>query len=184
MRASPRNRSFPVADVRGRVPERLARAVELLDPAPHERILEVGCGPGVAAALICERLVDGHLTAIDRSATAVAGARRRNAVVLAAGLLDLRQVELGRLAVGRSERFDAVLAVNVNLFWTGPADDELRVIGRALRPDGRLVLAYETPRGTLPDRAIEAIERALQVHGFTSRTVATPPVLAVLARPS
>jgi SAM-dependent methyltransferase len=163
------------------IPERLVRAVELLDPAGGERILEIGSGPGVAAALICERLRDGHLTAIDRSATAIDRATRRNAAAVAAGRLDLRHIELAQLTIGDDARFDAALAVNVNLFWTGPADAELAVISRVLRPGGRLVLVYETPSGTLPDQARQAIERALAAHGFTHCALAPAPVLAIVA---
>ena len=163
-----------------RLPERLVRAVELLDVGPEEQILEIGCGPGVAAALVCERLRGGRLTAIDRSSTAIERARKRNAAALAAGKLDLRRVSLADLEPAAGERFDAVLAVNVNLFWTRPADTELNVLTRALRPGGRLVLVYETPRGTLRERALTAIETGLQAHGFVVRTVATPPVVAVL----
>ena len=161
-------------------PERLVRAVELLDVGPEERILEIGCGPGVAAALVCERLGGGHLTAIDRSSTAIERARKRNAAALAAGKLDLRRVSLAELEPPAGERFDAVLAVNVNLFWTGPADTELNVLTRALRPGGRVVLGYETARGTLRKSAITAIETGLQAHGFVVRTLSTPPVVAVL----
>jgi SAM-dependent methyltransferase len=156
------------------------RAIELLDPAPDERILEIGCGPGDAAALICRRLHEGHVTAIDRSSTAIVRASRRNAAALADGKLDLRQVDLAGFALG-TERFDAVLAVNVNLFWTGPADAELTVIRQALSPSGRLVLVYETPRATLPERALSAIDSSLRAHGFVLRTVVRPPIAAILA---
>jgi len=47
--------------------ERLRLVVEQLDLRPDHRILEIGCGHGVAATLVCERLETGHLTAIDRS---------------------------------------------------------------------------------------------------------------------
>jgi SAM-dependent methyltransferase len=160
------------------------RTIELLDPAPDERILEIGCGSGVAAALICKRLQDGHLTAIDRSSTAIARASRRNAAALAEGKLDLRQVDLAGLAPENKKRFDAALAVNVNLFWTGPADIELTVIRQALRPDGRLVLVYETPRGTLSERALSTIDGSLRAHGFVPQTVVVPPVAAILAQPN
>lgn len=157
------------------------RAVELLDVAPDERVLEIGCGPGVAAALVCERLRDGHLTAVDRSESAIARAHRRNAAAVAAGKLDLRQTDLASLSVANAARFDAAFAVNVNLFWTGPADAELAVVARALRIGGRLVLAYETPRGTLPEDKLTAIETSLRAHRLAPRIVHAPPVAAVLA---
>ena len=60
-----------------RIPPRLRTAVDVLDPAPNVRVLEVGCGPGVALALVCQRVTDGHVTGLDRSATAVERARAR-----------------------------------------------------------------------------------------------------------
>lgn len=41
--------------------------------------MELGCGPGVAAALVCRQLETGHLLAIDRSAVAVSRTAQRNA---------------------------------------------------------------------------------------------------------
>lgn len=99
--------------------ERLLRIVEALDLRPGDRVLEVGCGHGVAATLICERLDGGRLTAIDRSAKMIAAARRRNARFVEAGTADfivaaLEQVDLG------DRVFDKVLAVRVRLFHLDP----------------------------------------------------------------
>ena len=132
--------------VAGAVPEHVRWAVEVLDPDPDERLLEIGCGPGVALLLICERLVGGRIVAIDRSATAISRATRRNAGCLAAGKAVLRTVALEELqpadVLGERERFDTVFAMNVNLFWVRSPATELELIRRLLRPGGALSLFY------------------------------------------
>lgn len=82
------------------VPERLAWAVETMAIGPDERVLEIGCGTGVAVALIA-RLFDGpaddargrrgrgQIVGIDRSQTMIARARERNAAHLASGCVQL-----------------------------------------------------------------------------------------------
>ena len=53
------------------IPPRLIWAVELMDPQPGDNVLEIGCGPGYGAELICQRLTTGKLFAIDRSESGV-----------------------------------------------------------------------------------------------------------------
>jgi protein-L-isoaspartate O-methyltransferase len=123
------------------VPDRHAWAVERLDPRPGERVLEIGCGPGVAAALVCERLGDaGRLTAIDRSATAVERTRRRLGAVHAV----VEQTDLAGFDAPAGS-FDKAFAVNVNVFWTGRAEAELEVLRAVVRPGGVIALVYEGP---------------------------------------
>jgi SAM-dependent methyltransferase len=124
--------------------DRNAWAVDLLEVTPDDRILEIGSGPGVATRLIGDRLGGGHLTAIDRSATAVQRARGRNEAHVAAGRVTVEQVELARFG-GEPDQFDKALAVNVNVFWTTPAEAECAVLRRVLRPEGRLLLVYGGP---------------------------------------
>ena len=57
----------PLAQDRARTSERLRRIVDELAVRPGDHVLEIGCGHGVAATLICERLTTGRYTAIDGS---------------------------------------------------------------------------------------------------------------------
>ena len=102
------------------VAERLAWPVEQLDVQPRERLLEVGCGHGVAVSLVCERLGGGHITAMDRSRKMIEMATQRNREHVEAGraafeLASIEDADLG----GR--RFDKLFSVNVNQFWRRPA---------------------------------------------------------------
>src|SRR6266498_1502438 len=80
-------------------PQRLQWAVQVLNVAPEDEILEIGCGPGVAVSLVCEQLAGGKITAIDRSATAIKQAAKRNADHLASGKAALLHIDLAALAV-------------------------------------------------------------------------------------
>ncbi len=125
-------------------PQRLQWAVQVLNVAPEDEILEIGSGPGVAVSLVCEQLAGGKITAIDRSATAIKQAAKRNADHLASGKAALLHIDLADLALA-GQHFDKVFAVNVNLFWVRPAGHELLVIKDLLRPGGVVHLVYETP---------------------------------------
>lgn len=147
--------------------------MDLLDPAPDARLLEIGCGPGAAAELICARLTAGHLLAVDRSAIAVERTRTRNAACIAAGRLDVRRSELSTLELAPTT-LDGVLAVNVNLFWTRDAQDELLMLRPALAPSGTLLLVYEQPPHRRPGSADDLVDRVrtgLLAAGFAEPEV-------------
>jgi len=99
------------------VPNRIHWALEVLDPRPADEVLEIGSGPGVAAALVCEVLETGRLLAIDRSAVATRRTSKRNTAHVEAGRLEVRTVALAALEVP-AHSLDIAFSVNVNLFWT------------------------------------------------------------------
>ena len=122
---------------------RLQRVVDSLDLRPSDRVLEIGCGHGVAATLVCERLDGGAYTAVDRSPKMVEAARRRNAGHVAAGRAEFLVMALEALELGE-RRFDVIFAARVGLFHREP--ERARALAeRWLAPGGRLVVAYDAP---------------------------------------
>jgi trans-aconitate methyltransferase len=117
-------------------------AVELLDVQSTDHLLEIGCGPGHAVTLICDRLTSGTITAIDRSTMAVARTLARNARCVAAGRARVEQHALTNADLGR--RFAKVFAINVNAFWTdGPRS--FAALSGLLQRNGLAYLIYEPP---------------------------------------
>jgi cyclopropane fatty-acyl-phospholipid synthase-like methyltransferase len=173
-------------------PERLRWAVETLALGPDDRLLEIGCGPGVAVALICERLVGGRIVAIDRSATAISRATRRNAEHLASGKAAIKTVALEQLqpsdVLGEGERFDKIFAMNVNLFWVRSPAKELELIKRLLGSGGALYLFYGYGGQPLSGKAEQNASRVgdiltahLAERGFAVEVEQGPGVVGVVA---
>jgi ubiquinone/menaquinone biosynthesis C-methylase UbiE len=125
------------------VSERLRAIVEGLGIRPDARVLEIGCGHGLAATLVCERLERGHLTAIDRSPKMIAAATRRNARQVAAGKAEFLVASLEQLELGE-RRFDTIFAVRVGLFRSDP-DRANALAGRWLTPGGQLHAFFDAP---------------------------------------
>jgi ubiquinone/menaquinone biosynthesis C-methylase UbiE len=123
--------------------ERLRAVVERLDLLPDHRVLEIGCGHGVAATLVCERLTTGRLTAIDRSPKMIDAAARRNARHVAAGTAEFLVATLEDADLG-DRRFDRIFAVRVGLFHREP-ERAHALAERWLAPGGTLLSDYDAP---------------------------------------
>jgi len=125
------------------MPDRIARFVAAMNIATTDRVLEIGCGHGVAATLVCRQLDGGHYVAVDRSAKMVAAAAKRNAEFVEAGIAEFIQASLETLDLGDA-RFDKVFAMRVRLFH----DDKKQARALAERwlvPGGRLFVEYDEP---------------------------------------
>jgi SAM-dependent methyltransferase len=165
------------------VPERLRLAVAALAVKPGDQLLEIGCGRGVAVALVCNLLTTGRIVAIDRSPGMIEAAERRNAGHIESGKAVFRTAEFAAADLV-DERFDKIFAVNVNLFWVRRAERELQLIRQLLRPGGSLYLFYETPGGRNLQDLADKLAVALSERGFSTERIVTPSqrLLGLVAR--
>jgi len=100
--------------------------LELLAPAPGERILDLGCGDGV----LTEKIVAAGATvvAVDAGPDMIAAARARG--------LDARVMDGQELTF--NNEFDAVFS-NAALHWMRDQQAMLAGVHRALKPGGRFI---------------------------------------------
>lgn len=164
-------------------------AIAALELRPHERVLEIGHGPGRALERIAALVPHGFVAGIDHSADmhAVAAAR-------CARLIDERSVEL---QVGDScalpyadATFHKALAVHTLYFWND-ALAHLREAHRVLRRDGVLVLGFrpahdphsaDFPTSVYTFYSPDAVAVLLRAAGFADVAIGEPLPGLVLAR--
>nr|WP_280921524.1 methyltransferase domain-containing protein [Sinorhizobium mexicanum] len=151
--------------------DRIAWAVDVLSPGASEEILEIGCGHGVAVTMVCDRLIDGRIVAVDRSATMIEAAKRRNAVHLAAGRARFHTAELASADLGEA-RFDKAYALRVGAFARKDPARELVVLARHLSPAGRLFLFHDEP-GHSADDIARRLEAGIRCNAWTVKAVLT-----------
>ena len=124
--------------------ERLRSVVERLGLWPDDRVFEIGCGRGVAAMLVCERLERGSLTAVDRSAKMIEAATRRNAAYVEAGKAEFLIADLEDFDLLGDRRFDKIFAVRVGLFHREP-ERARGLVERWLAPGGEVFAFFDAP---------------------------------------
>lgn len=137
-----------------RLSPRLLAIAEALPLRPGMRVLEIGCGPGALAREITARIGDGHVLAIDRSATAIAQAEAAGTAEIAAGRLSLRQVAAEDFVLAPGEApFDLAIAVRVGAL--DGRHPEAGIVARkriasALKRGGRLFIDAEDGVRAIP----------------------------------
>jgi trans-aconitate methyltransferase len=105
-----------------------AGVIELLDPKPGERILDLGCGTGHLTAKIAE--AGAEVVGLDASPEMI-GQARQNFPALTFVARDAAEMTF-------QSEFDAVFS-NAALHWMTQAQRVVEHISQALRPGGRLV---------------------------------------------
>ena len=124
----------------GRI-DRLKREIAQRWVEPDDEVLEIGCGTGALAALLCERGV--RVTGIDISDRMLAVAR---ASAPGAEIVHMSATEIEKLEEGRFGRVVATLALSE--LSLEELRHVLRKVSLVLKPEGTLVIADEVrPRG-------------------------------------
>jgi trans-aconitate methyltransferase len=131
-----------------------ADLIDLLNPQPGERVLDLGCGTGHLTAQIAERGVD--VLGIDSSA-AMIGQARQNYPKLKFALADARSLHF-------DQPFDAVFS-NAALHWIPDPAAVIASVASALKPTGRFVLEMGA-RGNIA-RIVTVLESVLKEAGYS-----------------
>jgi ubiquinone/menaquinone biosynthesis C-methylase UbiE len=114
--------------------------VELLDVRPDDRVLELGCGHGVAVTLIAERLAAGGGTGtvlgVDRSAKMTAAAATRNAEHVAAGRATFVCTTFEDADFG-DQRFDRIFGIHFPPLLRHDPEGTRARVEKLLAPGGK-----------------------------------------------
>lgn len=112
-----------------------APGIDLLDPAPGEHLVDVGCGPGLTTFELARRVApDGTVTGVDVSARMIASATDRAATAGVSGA----SFEVGDPGSGPIGSFDGLYSRFGLMFFDRPAL-AFENLCRSIRPGGRLV---------------------------------------------
>lgn len=142
--------------------------VELLQLQQDDRVLEIGCGPGLALAACLAAHESVSAVGVDHSELMIQQARRRNKSAYYSGRLHLVFGGLERLPFA-GKGFSKCLLVNV-LQFSSDRVEALRLIARALEPGATIAITFQ-PRNpkarTEHGRTfVERVEEDLVTAGF------------------
>jgi ubiquinone/menaquinone biosynthesis C-methylase UbiE len=153
----PDYRSFPNVDRRNLFLEKLEvpLMVWALGLPGGRRVLEVGCGPGVALPPLAQALAPTRLVGIDVDRALIAAAERRVAATRVAAELYLADV---RDLPFPAASFDVVIDFGTCYHISRPAE-ALAEISRVLAPGGLFV--HETPLSQLLSHPVRAFGRRI-----------------------
>lgn len=125
-----------------------------------DHVLEIGFGPGVDILRVSEQVEHGFVAGIDPSREMVRQARRRNAVGVEAGLVELLCASAERIPYP-ADSFDKVFAIN-SLQFCEDLPRALHEIDRVLKPRGVVCVAIQPRMPGATERHVDAVDAALQ----------------------
>jgi SAM-dependent methyltransferase len=157
--------------------------VECLDVGRHDRVLDVGCGPGLAVSCAAQ-LSDGPVVGVDASETMVRLARRRNQAATREGRVEIRRADAALLPYPDAH-FTRAGSLNSLQFWPAP-EKGLRELYRVLTPGGRVAIVLmarrDDPAGPGTPPWLEHTAEAMRAAGFADLEIVSRAFGGVLHR--
>ncbi len=124
--------------------KRLAEIIDALPLSDGIRVLEIGCGPGVAAREISKRIGNGYILGIDRSIKAIQQAIEGSKAEIESGRLTFEHVSAENFELKANEPlFDIAFAVRVGALDGRHPELEkqaLTQITKALKKNGKFFI--------------------------------------------
>lgn len=157
--------------------DRIRWTIAQLDLQSHDRVLEIGFGPGYAVKEACKILQNGFFAGVDHSAVMVRQATKRNSIAVRKGIVDLRHGSVSNLPA-YSEPFNKIFTINSIHFWTDPIA-RLAELRELMQPGGMIAVTLQPrSRGSSSDTT-DAIGKELVANlgkaGFRQVRLETRP---------
>lgn len=156
--------------------------IDLLEVGAGDRVLDVGCGPGLAVAYAAA--ADSRAVGVDASPTMVRHAGRRNRAAIRRGGVEIHRADAHRLPFPDAS-FTKVGSLNSLQFWADPHEG-LAELHRVLAPGGRVavvLMARSDEEGDVdPPAWVAGTVAAMEGAGFASVQIASRAFDGVLHR--
>lgn len=142
--------------------------VDRLEVGPDDRLVDVGCGPGLAVSYAADRCGAAKVAGVDASEVMVGLARRRNRRAIREGRVEIHRADAATLPLADAS-FTAAGSLNSLQFWASP-EKGLGELHRVLEPGGRVAVVLmarsDDPAGpTPPPWVTETLDR-MREAGF------------------
>ncbi|HEX8333880.1 MAG TPA: class I SAM-dependent methyltransferase [Segetibacter sp.] len=134
--------------MKSKISKRLEEIVNALPLKEGIRILEIGCGTGVMAREIANRLNDVYVLGLDRSAKAIEQAVSMSRAEIATGKLHFQKAAIEEFELDGDHPFDFAFAIRVGALDGRHPEIEHRAlsnIAKALKPNGKLFIDGGSP---------------------------------------
>ncbi len=143
--------------------DRFDWALKIMQVRPKDCVLEIGCGDGRLIERMKDQVPNLKVVAIDKSATAVRRAKKR---LTAFSNLKIKACPLKPDAF--DEKFDRIVAFNVNLFWLDSEgkEDEYETLRKSLAKSGRLFIFFQTPQRARDAEILKVLRSNFRANRF------------------